>query len=190
GYQFDLVNDGNTFGYSSVFNYLQGKVAGLQINNSNPPVISWRGGTPTVYLDEMRTEPDMIQNIPVGDVAYIKVFRPPFAVMGDGGGAIVIYTKKGNDAASSTRKGLNSNVISGYSRIKEFYSPNYDRFDVRNEKQDIRTTLYWNPSVVTKKGNGKVTLQFYNNDITGSFRIVVEGMTKDGLLTHFEQIIE
>jgi len=191
GYQFDLVNDPITGSYQNAFSYLQGKVAGLQINTSTtPPSLSWRGGSPGVFLDEMPTDADMIGNIPVTDIAYIKVFRPPF-MGGFGGqnGAIAIYTRKGSDQTSKGG-GLSSNTIAGYSPIKEFYSPNYDRFDPRNDRLDIRSTLFWSPIISANQKNKTVKLSFYNNDVTKAFRVVIEGMTKDGLLTHYEQIME
>jgi hypothetical protein len=189
GYQFDLVNDPASGSYMDIFSYLQGKVAGLQIT-SNPPSLSWRGGAPIVFLDEMQTDLDMVSSIPVNDVAYVKVFRPPFmGGFGGGNGAIAIYTKKGNDQAPG-KGGLSSNTVAGYTPIKEFYSPNYDRFDPRNDHLDIRTTLYWNPFLSTTQKNKTIKLSFYNNDVTKSFRVVIEGMTKEGLLTHFEQIME
>jgi hypothetical protein len=190
GYQFDLMNDPTSAGYMNIFSYLQGKVAGLQIT-PNPPSLSWRGGSPAVYLDEMPTDLDMISNIPVTDVAYVKVFRPPFmGGSGGGNGAIAIYTRKGSDQAPSKGSGLSSNTVAGYSPIKQFYSPNYDRFDPRNDRLDIRTTLYWNPLLLSNQKTKSIKLNFFNNDVTKAFRVVIEGMTKDGLLTHFEQIME
>lgn len=191
GYQFDLANDPLVSSYMNAFMYLQGKVAGLQINtNSNPPSLSWRGGSPAVYLDEIPTDASMISSIPVTDIAYIKVFRPPFmGGAGGGDGAIAIYTRKGGDETPKS-KGLSSNTIAGYSPVKQFYSPNYDRFDPRNEREDIRSTLFWGPALITNQKNKTVTLNFYNNDVTKAFRVVIEGMTRDGLLTHYEQIME
>lgn len=190
-YQFDLVNDPLANSYMDIFSYLQGKVAGLQINSATqPPSLSWRGGAPAVYLDEMQTDADMISGVPVSDVAYIKVFRPPFmGGFGGGNGAIAIYTRRGADQTTS-KGGLSSNTVAGYTPIKQFYSPNYDRFDPRNDHLDIRTTLYWNPLLSTNEKNKTIKLNFYNNDVTKSFRVVIEGMTKDGLLTHYEQIME
>lgn len=192
GYQFDLVNDPLAGSYMDIFSYLQGKVAGLQINTtSNPPSLSWRGGSPAVYLDEMQTDLDMISGVPVSDIAYVKVFRPPFmGGMGGGNGAIAIYTRKGGDQTTSKGGGLTANTVAGYTPIKQFYSPNYDRFDPKNDHLDIRTTLYWNPLLSTTQKNKTIRLNFYNNDVTKSFRVVIEGITKDGLLTHYEQIME
>ncbi len=192
--EFDLVNDPFAHSALDIFQYLQGKVAGLQINTtSNPPTLSWRGSTPQLYLDEMETNAAMIENVPVNDVAYVKVFRPPFmggSAGGGAGGAIAIYSRKGGDEKQAPGKGLSNNTVSGYTLIRQFYSPDYDTFNEENEKKDLRTTLYWNPSVVTSPGKNKVLLKFYNNDVTESFRVIIEGMTKDGRLAHVEQIME
>ncbi|RYY53349.1 MAG: hypothetical protein EOO09_18320 [Chitinophagaceae bacterium] len=192
-YNFDLVNDPFANASMNIFTYLQGKVAGLQINNaqSQQPTLSWRGQSPGVYLNEMQTDIGNISTIPVTDIAYIKVFRPPFMGGFNGaGGAIAIYTKKGGDQKQEPGKGLNNNVITGYSPMKEFYSPNYSSFKAENERPDLRTTLYWNPQVQTAPGHNKVLLSFYNNDISKSFRVVIEGMTADGRLAHVEEIME
>ena len=130
------------------------------------------------------------------DVAYIKVFRPPF--MGSRGsvgdpsnGAIAIYTRRGGDVAREPGKGLASNVIVGYSPVRQFSSPNYASFVRDNEKRDVRTTLLWRPQVTTKKNQNKIPLIFYNTDVfSKSLRLVIEGMTKDGQLTHYEELIE
>jgi hypothetical protein len=192
-YQFDLVHDNLSFGSKNIFEYLQTKVAGLQINTTtNPPTMTWRGGSPQLYLNETPMDGDFASSISVSEVAYIKVFRPPFFGSSGGGanGAIAIYTRRGDDAKAEPGKGLASNTVSGYTAIRQFYSPNYSSFNAANEKRDVRTTLYWNPLVTTTALKNKVKLSFYNNDVSKSFRVVIEGMTKEGQLVHLEQIME
>jgi len=193
GYQFDLVNDPFSSSALNIFTYLQGKVAGLQINaNGSTPTLSWRGGSPQIYLDEMQTDPGFISSLNVNDVAYIKVFRPPFfgGTGGGANGAIAIYTRRGSDSKPAPGKGLGNNTIYGYTAIRQFYSPNYGTFDRRNEEKDFRSTLYWNPNINVLPGKRQVTLTFYNNDVSDFFRVVIEGMSTDGRLAHFEQIME
>jgi hypothetical protein len=108
-----------------------------------------------------------------------------------GNGAIAIYTRRGGDATSKPGTGMSASTVVGYSPIREFYSPNYATFVRSNEQRDVRTTLYWKPQVITTKNKNKVTLVFYNTDVfSKALRIVVEGMNKDGQLTHFEEIME
>jgi hypothetical protein len=191
GYQFDLVNDPFAKSSIDIFTYLQGKVAGLQISGSGAnSSLSWRGGAPALYLDEMTSDVSMISSISVQDVAYIKVFRPPFMGGFNGGnGAIAIYTRRGGDVKNEPGKGLANNKVEGYTAIKEFYSPNYSSFSQDNEQRDLRTTLYWNPNIEMSSAK-PVVLTFYNNDVTKAFRVIIEGMTKDGKLAHYEEVME
>ena len=192
-YQFDLVNDPTATGALNIFNFLQGRVAGLQISTAGgTPSLSWRGATPQLYLDEMQIDADFLNTMSVTDIAYVKVFRPPFmgGSGGGSGGAIAIYTRKGDDQRSKPGSGLNSSTIAGYTPIRQFYAPNYGSFDKRNEQPDIRTTLYWNPAVLAGPSSRSVKITFYNNDVTKSFRVVIEGMSKEGLLTHYEEVME
>ncbi|HEY6502662.1 MAG TPA: hypothetical protein VIZ28_01690 [Chitinophagaceae bacterium] len=191
GYQFDLLNDKLAFSSLTIFHYLQGKVAGLQVNTgSNPPTLQWRGGSPQLYIDEVPADASFVSSISVNDVAYIKVLRPPFMGYNGGNGAIAIYTRRGNDVKQEPGKGLANNKIFGYTVIKEFYSPNYGTFKPGNEQRDVRTTLYWNPSLILSPQKRQASLTFYNNDVSKSFRVVIEGMTRDGRLAHIEQIMD
>jgi hypothetical protein len=44
--------------------------------------------------------------------------------------------------------------------------------------------------VVTTNLKNKIKLTFYNNDVSKAFRVIIEGITKDGRLAHLEQIME
>ena len=175
----------------SVFQYLQGKVAGLQIGPSsgaNPPALSWRGSPVSTFLDEMVVDAATLQTIPMQDVAMVKVFNPPFfgGSGGGAGGAIAVYTKKGRGNADV--KGLSAATVIGYSPIKEFYSPDYSKYvPSADDPVDYRTTLYWNPFILTNKQNRRVIITFYNNDNTRKFRMVIEGINVDGKLTRIEK---
>jgi hypothetical protein len=192
---FDLTEDMAALGAYNIFSYLQGRVAGLQITTGGQgSQLQWRGGTPSLFLNEMPVDVSAIENIPVTDIAYVKAFRPPFfgAVGGGSGGAIAIYTKKGGDNATSTSNiaGLDKSRLTGYAMPKEFYSPDYSKEAAAFEVPDIRTTLYWAPYILTDKNNHKITLQFFNNDVSKRLRIILEGMNEDGQLTRVEKIIE
>ena len=77
----------------------------------------------------------------------------------------------------------------GYTAQKEFYSHNYVT-TIMNDVQDIRSTLYWNPMILTTAENHIIKIPFYNNDVTQSFRVVVEGVSADGKLTRIEKVVE
>ena len=130
GYQFDLANDPFAASSMNIFSYLQGKVPGLQINTaSQPPTLMARRGLRNYILIKHLLIPALYIHMSINDVAYIKVFRPPFMGGFNGGnGAIAIYTQRGNDAKPVPGKGLPNNKVYGYTTIKEFYSPNYAAF--------------------------------------------------------------
>ena len=192
GYTFITEDDPLAGSAFSVLTYLQGKVAGLQITGAGAQMsMTWRGGSPTVFMDEMQTDISQVQSIPMSDVAMIKVFRPPFigGTGGGAGGAIAVYTKKGASLNKDV-KGLDFVRIPGYSVAKEFYSPDYSQYDEAQTQGDFRSTLYWNPFVLTDKDTRRVVFTFYNNDISRRFRIVVEGCDVYGKLTRIEKIFE
>jgi len=194
-YIFDLTSDPVANGYPDIFAYLQGKVAGLQITTgaNGQVAMVWRGSTPVLYLNEMRVDPQQIRSTPVADVGMIKVFRPGAAMMfgGGGGGAIAIYTKKGQKSKPDPNiKGLEQSKVIGYTVTKQFYSPDYTQKNDFNTDEDVRSTLYWNPSILTDKTSQKATIQFFNNDVSRKLRIVVEGINADGKLTRIEKIIQ
>lgn len=192
---FDLTDDVSAMGAFNIFSYLQGRVAGLQISTGGGGTqLQWRGATPALFLNEMPVDVSAIENIPVNDIAYVKAFRPPFfgATGGGAGGAIAIYTKKGGEGNSSTANvgGLDKSKLTGYAVPKEFYSPDYSKETTNADLPDIRTTLYWAPYILTDKNSHKITLTFYNNDVSKRLRIILEGMNEDGQLTRVEKIIE
>ncbi len=193
GYQFDMINDPRAQSSMSLFTYLQGMVAGLQIQlgGANGPSLKWRGSNTELFVDEMRSEPEMVNSMSMSDIAYVKVFRPPFfgAFGGGGGGAIAVYTRRGNDVKSTPGRGLNFKSLAGYTVYKQFYSPDYS-IPTGNFLTDIRTTLYWNPYILMDATNHKVKLEFYNNDISKKLRVVLEGINADGKLARVEKVIE
>lgn len=93
---------------------------------------------------------------------------------------MAIYTKSG-----VFRRKYESSVLyykpKGYDTVKEFYSPKYDKPETSNPVSDLRSTIYWNPVILTNS-TGKTTFNFYNSNQTGTYRVIVEGIGNDGLL--------
>ena len=192
-YQFDIANNPTAGQSTSVYHYLQSRVAGLRIQlpGINSVSLSWQGAPTIVFLDEFEiTDPTTIFNISMNDVAYIKVFRPPFwgGFLGGAGGAIAVYTKKGSDLTKGM-KGLENISIAGYTVTKEFYSPDYS---LSNDQSllDTRRTLLWKSNIITDAQTKKINIVFYNNDVTHNFRVVLEGMNNDGKLVHISNLLK
>jgi hypothetical protein len=190
GYFYDVENDLASKGYSNIISYLRSKVP-HSLQNINTEI----------FLDDVRLEEkEMILPIQVSSVAYVKVFRGPFiAVVGGGnaagaslpGGVIAIYTKHSNSKIEDPdhKKAVENSVLNGYSVFKEFYNPNYENAS-DNFLADSRTTLYWNPYVLTNAQNKKVNIEFYNNDTSKKILIVLEGINSNGKLIRVVKYLE
>jgi hypothetical protein len=188
GYTFTIEDDPFAKSAISVLDYLRGKVAGMQIGNDGS--VSWRGSQTSIFLDENNSDISMVQNMSMNDIALIKVFRPPFFGPGGGGagGAIAIYTKRGGGDNSAT-KGLDFTNIYGYSAIKEFYMPDYEKANTP-DVPDYRSTLYWSPYVIIDKKNRRIKIPFYNTDNCKKIRVIIEGINSLGQLTREEKFFE
>lgn len=175
----------------SILDYLRGKVAGLQISTDGQQggSITRRGSNTDVFLNETNADIALLQSTPMSDVAMIKVFDPPFfgAIGGGAGGAVAVYTKKGGNTANV--KGLNAAIIYGYSAIKEFYMPDYEKTNA-NDIIDYRTTLYWNPYLLMDAKTRRITIPFFNSDNCKKIRVIVEGINESGQLTREEKTFE
>lgn len=194
GYSFDVAEDSRVMGAIDILTFLQGRVAGLNITGSGSnATLNWRGSTPDLYLNEIRSQVGVIQSISIQDIAYIKVFRPPFFGAGGGGagGAIAIYTKRGQDTrkADPNAKGMEYAILGGYSRFKEFALPPYDRPETVFDP-DNRTTLLWNPFVLTNKKSPRVKLTYFNNDFSKKLLLILEGMNSEGKLVRVVKPID
>jgi hypothetical protein len=193
GISFDLSSDANMVAAIDILTYLQAKVPGLTINLGGQPSATWRGSNTQFFLNEMTTTIDQVQSINITDISYIKAMRPPFfgAMGGGSGGAISIYTKKGeyNRGGNVNSKGMEYKVLGGYSVFKEFYNPSYDK-PAENFEIDNRATLYWNPYLLTNKKSSRVRIEFFNNDISKKLQIVLEGINANGRLARVVKYIE
>ena len=68
----------------------------------------------------------------------------------------------------------------GFYMTREFYSPKYDATKTGALGGDLRTTIYWNPKVVTDKATGTAKFDFFNADGTGTYRAIIEGIDDKG----------
>ncbi|MEO6668169.1 MAG: hypothetical protein ABIN36_01755 [Ferruginibacter sp.] len=189
---FDVGGDPLARSSLTVLNYLQGKVAGLQISvNGSTATATWRGNQPSFFLNESATELGQLQNISMNDVAMIKVFPPIFFSSSSGGegGGIAVYLKKGEEG-SSDFKAIDFVRLNGYSSIKEFYSPDYEKLTDNVPANDYRATLYWNPTLILDQTLRRIKIPFFNSDNCKKIRVVIEGINKAGQLTREEKVFE
>jgi hypothetical protein len=118
------------------------------------------------------------------DVVKIDVVNSNMALMttlvGSGIPVLIIYTNRG-----FVRGVYNPSIVNitpkGFNKVREFYSPRYDRQNGADKLPDLRTTIYWNPSLKTDV-TGKTSFNFFNADGPGTYKVIVEGINADGEL--------
>jgi hypothetical protein len=107
----------------NLFNFLTGKVAGLNIKTTDEGIeeLVWRKHTTEIYIDEIKADPEMALDISLSDIAMIKIFEPgvPVSFGSASGGTIAIYLKKGIYAKEN--KPSNHFYINGYTGLNTIW---------------------------------------------------------------------
>jgi len=104
-------------------------------------------------------------------------------------GALVVNLKKAPEGTKISLRELQDMIPpkneltftpKGYTPNKVFYLPRYiGPRTSQPTKTDTRSTIYWNPNVVTDK-TGAASVEFFNADGQGTYRAIIEGIDKDG----------
>ncbi|HQS23272.1 MAG TPA: hypothetical protein PLJ41_02480 [Sediminibacterium sp.] len=208
----------NVRSFPTLFHFLQGKVPGLQIFFQSAtstqamdsavtagrkeeesgifgtPKFSWRSSQDQIkfFLNQVPVSVDALLQLPMADIAYIKVFRPPFlgAGMGAPNGAIAVYTKQGDEADYIPKKSkLTGFMVYGYTSPVSFLSPDYSS-EKKKAVIDKRKTLLWVPTIHLNHDNPNQGIIYYNNDRSKRHRIIIEGVKQNGELIRKEWIVE
>ncbi|ANF52284.1 hypothetical protein A0O34_17940 [Chryseobacterium glaciei] len=182
---FDFVNDPQAQGSTNILQWLQGRVAGLQIQSQNGTSTPYlRGSKIGIYLDEMAIEADQISSLSVSDIAMVKVIKGFFAggFGGGNGGAIAIYTRRGGSSGSiidsSKPSQLRQITLNGYDQEGPFNNPNYENQSFKDISQDTRSVLYWNPYLEVQEKE-PTSVQFYNNDDAKNYKVIIIGFDRN-----------
>lgn len=189
--------------YNDVWQFLRMNVPGIAINQTDTgtqvnftryqgiDMFSENASNSGVifFLNEVQVSISLIESLDPSDIALIKIYKGNTGIaLGADRGAISIYTTKGKTGRDWQQKGFDYFKRSGYSVNREFYEMDYSKVKSDSIPSDIRTTLYWNPAIKIKDGKG--TIEFYNDDVCKKFKVLIEGMDKNGKLLHAEKEIE
>ncbi|HEY4196332.1 MAG TPA: TonB-dependent receptor plug domain-containing protein [Mucilaginibacter sp.] len=176
---------------------LQGRVLGVTFGKDGTPYNTRAqghlSGTPAMVLivDGVLMSGSHLNNLNAHDIYSIEVLRSGgnLAIYGSNapGGALIITTKRGTEGSdnnymtSVAPAGLITYPFKGYHKAKTFYSPVYTHAKTDTDPLDLRSTIYWNPNVVTDK-DGNASFEYFNADTKGTYRVVVEGIDDNGNL--------
>lgn len=164
-------------GYNNIFQMMQSRLPGVIVSSSgNSYTVKIRGQNPAFAIDGRLSDMEMVAMFSPADVDYIEVMQN--AVQFGAGYAINVILRSGAWDKKDVI-GINQVKYSGFYQAREFYSPNYDVKDNRHTLEDKRTTLYWEPMIITDE-NGRAGVAFYTADVASHYRVVIEGITPDG----------
>ncbi len=190
--KFDQINSS---GAMTIFDVIQGRVAGVTVTGSGfNRTVQIRGSAnfsgvvePLFVLDGMPVDKASILNIPPVDVEAVDILKgASAAIYGSrgGGGVIAILTKRGGENYdwSKDKEPVPGTLVTkllGYSPVREFYAPRYDKVAPEHMRPDFRPTVFWEPMIQTDKG-GKAKMSFFTSDAQTILNLRVEGMTPKG----------
>jgi TonB-dependent SusC/RagA subfamily outer membrane receptor len=151
---------------------------GIQIRNGNAYVM--RQNKPmAIIMDGMYMQDLTLDKINITEIESIEMLKSLAftTIYGSRGayGVLVITTKfsAGTFMINNFAPGIITYAPKGFAANRQFYSPKYA--DSADPKPDLRTTVYWDPSILSdEKGNFK--LEYFNTDEPGLYRVVIEGM--------------
>lgn len=170
-----VTYDSNTLKYYLTRSYNQGSRVPVQF-----------------FLNGMPIDENTLNSISPNEVEAIEIFtRDDLGTVSrlyENNGVVSIITKK--EKPKGPRMSLaqiesllpKSNVIDiyplGYIKERKFYAPKYAT-EQSKATNDYRTTVYWNPDI-TLDETGLSTVEYYNADGNGKYKVVVEGMDVNG----------
>ncbi|MBL0057057.1 MAG: hypothetical protein IPP31_12920 [Chitinophagaceae bacterium] len=190
----------HNFNYNDIWQYLRMTVPGIAINQTDTGMQvnfsryegldlfseNTTNSSVQFFLNEVAVNISIIDLLDPSDVALVKIFKGATGIaLGADRGAIAIYTQKGKTGRDWRQKGFDFFRRAGYTDNREFYQVDYSKIKPETELPDIRKTLYWNPSL--QWVNGKASIEFYNDDGGAHYKVIVEGIDKDGKLLQAEK---
>ncbi len=131
---------------------------------------------------KMGTSAEILSMISPNDVESINISLDPMDIQKYTGlnnvGVIEISTQKGQSTVEPAAIAAKPETIyqDGYRVPRSFLTTEGLKFE---SGKDLRTTLFWNPTLETDK-DGKLTFSIPLSDVKSGFRIVAEGMDNTG----------
>jgi hypothetical protein len=142
------------------------------IFQDNPMVLL--DGVPVFDIDKiMAFDPLKVKKL---DVVTSRFFHGPLIYPG-----VVSYQTYTNDLSGFEVDARSlMQAYEGLQLQREFYAPTYQNVEQRKSRlADFRNLLQWSPDVKTTSGE-ETQQEFYTSDQTGTYLVVVQGMTATG----------
>ena len=182
--------------YGNLLMALPGKFPGLVVRQANNPgepsrwVVylqrSMGAGEVLITVNDFYVGGDaeqILSMINPNDVESIELKSGVNVLYGASGfyGVLSVYTKNGQqEEMTEVKKNIPIVKVMGYSKPTQFSHPDYSKTKGNSSSADYRSLLYWNPNVNTSMATGAATISFFASDLTGRYRVIVEGITSQG----------
>ena len=170
-------------------------VAGVRVYGAYPDQeVKIRGlnsiegtGFPLFLLDGMAIDSLDAQQLTANEIEFVDVLKGPIgaALYGSrGGSGVVAFHSIGAIGIFDDSKAEPSPIflnlkLKGFSKTREFFSPNYTVSKPRPTRLDYRTTLHWLPDIEVNSIKSS-NFSFFTGDVSGNYLIKIEGITEDG----------
>ncbi len=160
--------------------FSRNKEIGLKVLNINPfesfenPALVLVDGIPVYNIDALlKVSAKELERI---DIINARYYYKEFIFEG----IVNFVTKKGNLSALESDNSVLRQVFEGFQKNEDFFLPDYNSDSLKvSTLPDFRNTLFWNSDIRTgMEGNAQV--QFYTSDESGTYTIIIEGITSDG----------
>ena len=192
-----LINVNQLQGCSNLLDCLKVSATGMMYRDDNFYVTrDYNAGNKTpvqVFVKGMPVDPIYLANMSAEGVESVEIFlKDELGLVNNSynsNGAIVVNMKKAPEGQKISLAELKALIPSrsevtftpkGYAVKRSFYLPRYSGpRGLQPGRIDTRTTIYWNPNVVTD-ANGTASMEYFNADGVGTCRVIIEGIDKDG----------
>ncbi|MDB5149335.1 MAG: hypothetical protein JWQ57_3355 [Mucilaginibacter sp.] len=175
-------------GCSRLADCLRGRLMGVSFDSNGNPVNTRNNKEMSVIINGNILAGDALNNLNSNDIYSIEVLRSggTMAIYGSNlglGGALVITTNQGTNGfvTSESPSGVITYPYKGFYKARNFYSPKYVNANTGTSLPDLRTTIYWEPNLVTDNA-GAAPFSYFNADTKGTYRITIEGINGAGKL--------
>src|SRR5690606_1554310 len=132
-----------------------------------------------VHLKDMPWAGGKAENLPrdVTEIVFVRVYEK-YIQNPSGRGDIMYYTSGVNARNKDIGVAkIKLAKVAGYSSFYDFYHKKYNGENLPD--YDDRQTLYWNPDVQLS-GRVRFPITFYNNTLSDSYTVTVQGLSSSG----------
>lgn len=148
----------------------------------NPSTNLGFSNEPLILLDGTRVlDVNRFMSIDPLQIRTLQIVNKQYFFAGLSFDGLISYTTYNSDLGGYE---IDKGIITEYKIFdaeREFFSPVYSIESTQTSRiPDTRTLLYWNPNVDVDL-DGTKNLDFFASDLSGQFKIVIQGISENGL---------